>query len=1132
MRKNIWNCISVFLLAWFVTGGVLAQNTMHLVATNNCGVDGEQPFLVLGENYTMPESVGGTGAVRTCNFGGKVIYAFNHLDIQADYELEVAYLVDSDRQQHIVVDGNEVQGPTDLTAKKEARFRFKLPRKAFAYHQLVLVFEALKGPNAVVSELKLYSSNPKKPEPFSQEDKQALKNTPSYHVDTTFNIEDYIPVYAATPASVTGVYRPVVSLNGVWAFRERSNDDKAPWKQIVVPGEWTMQGCKVDSAGFGRYRRTFDVPTDWNGKTMKLRFDAVASECIVYLNGREAGKHLGGLTAFELDATPYLKPGQNTVEVSVRSESLADMLGSFTQYAAHQMGGITRKVTLFAVPDVHISDLRIVTDLDEAYKDAELRIYATINNNSRQKQSGHKLTLTVDGLPVSIVQDIPAIEAGKSWSGWLKGKVMSPKKWNSEHPNRYTLLASLSQNGAETEQVQKKFGFREVEVKGNTLYVNGTAVKLRGVCRHEVHPLTGRVIPADLARKDAELYRAGNCNFIRTSHYPPSEEFIEICDEVGLFVELEAPVCWVGHHANENWTRLNYRDDKYYDYIRQANIETVHFYRNHPSILFWSLANESYWNKNFAQVQEYVRKADPTRPRTFHDQSYGGFNNQGSTTPIANIHYPGPGGYKMGPKNERPLIYGEYCHLNVYNRSELVTDPGIRSDWALAIAPTWENMYKTQGILGGSIWSGIDDIFQLPDGNAVGYGAWGPIDGWRRPKPEYWDMKKSYSPIRVRTRNLSPAATLGIDIENRYFFTNLNEIRTTWTYGNEEGVMQIDLAPGQSGKFNIAVKNPSAANELHLKFYSPDGVLVDEELIAVGRQEQNELPDVTTASTKLKKTAQAFRITGKDFLCEISRTTGQIITLTRENTPYLCGGPLLMALPLTGGGCYPNHNANTPVFNDVCKNWKAASVEAEKKGESVVVTVKGSYDEMEGSYTLTINANGELKADYNFTSKQNVNPRQWGLVFEAPKAFNRNYWRREGIWSNYPADHISRPSGEAMLFYADAPKNANPRIAPACSWSHDANELGSSDFRSTRRNIWYAGLKTAKDQNITVRSNGKQHWRSWLEGDRCIRFLVADFVTAGDEMFLGSYYGPYRKPIKKGDNISGSIQLRNGIDKK
>ena len=129
------------------------------------------------------------------------------------------------------------------------------------------------------------------------------------------------------------------------------------------------------------------------------------------------------------------------------------------------------------------------------------------------------------------------------------------------------------------------------------------------------------------------------------------------------------------HHANENWKVLDYREQKYYPYVLQVNMEMIQFYRNHPSIIFWSMANESYWNKEFAQVQVYMEKADPTRPLTFHDQGYGGFNNQGSTAPISNIHYPGPDGYKVAAKSDRPMTYGEYCHLNVYNRSELVTDP-------------------------------------------------------------------------------------------------------------------------------------------------------------------------------------------------------------------------------------------------------------------------------------------------------------------------------------------------------------------------------------------------------------------------------------------------------------------------
>lgn len=231
-----------------------------------------------------------------------------------------------------------------------------------------------------------------------------------------------------------------------------------------------------------------------------------------------------------------------------------------------------------------------------------------------------------------------------------------------------------------------------------------------------------------------------------------------------------------------------------------------------------------------------------------------------------------------------------------------------------------------------------------------------------------------------------------------------------------------------------------------------------------------------------------------------------------------------MALPLVGGGCFPNHNAATPVFNDLCSNWKATQVSASKEGEDVTIHVEGSYKEFEGQYDLHINANGEVKVDYTFTALQNVNPRQWGMVFEASRNFDKTFWRRKGMWSVYPADHISRPVGEAELFYAGLPAKEDPRVKPSNSWNMDFNQLGSNDFRSTRRNIWFAGLKDDQGNQLMVKSNGEQHWRSWLEGD-VIRFLVADFVTAGNEMFLDAYYAPYRKPLTKGQQISGSIHL-------
>ncbi len=1081
--KRVLFCAGFLLSFCFVLQA--EDKGLRRVATNDCGVDNAQPFLIKGENGILPESFPGSKEAKTINVGNTLIYAFDQMDIQADYQMEVVYLADKRGEQRVVADGNEVQAPVVLEKGVERRYVIDLPKKAYAYGQLVLVFEALNGDNAVVSELNLYSSNPAPLKPFEGDRKKDLVHIQAYTVDTTVCAEKVLPIYAIKPHLVAGVYNPVLSLNGIWSFNEKPatyfyerKQMGQEWKPIVIPGQWSMQGFQVDSAAFGGYQTTFTLPADWSGKRVKLRFDGVSSESVVYLNGKEIGSHMGGMTAFELDVTNGLRSGENVLALRVRSESLADMLGSLTQYAAHQLGGITRKVTLFAVPEVHLSDLRIVTDLDDAYKDAELKVYVSVTNASANVQKNLSVRLSVSGEPVVLSQAIPEIAAGSTWSGWLTGKIASPKKWDSEHPNLYTLKVELGTSEKIVEQVKKRFGFREIQIQGNRMLVNGKAVKLKGVCRHEMHPLTGRVMNPALARKDIELYRDANCNFIRTSHYPPCEEMLEVCDELGMFVEVEAPVCWLGHHANENWKVLDYREQKYYPYVLQVNMEMIQFYRNHPSIIFWSMANESYWNKEFAQVQVYMEKADPTRPLTFHDQGYGGFNNQGSTAPISNIHYPGPDGYKVAAKSDRPMTYGEYCHLNVYNRSELVTDPGVRSDWALALAPTWENMYKTPGVLGGSIWSGIDDIFQLPNGDAVGYGAWGPIDGWRRPKPEYWDMKKIYSPIRVTTKTLSPAKELVIDLENRYTYTNLNELQVNWVYGEEKGSIFVDLEPGEKGQLRVRPVHPEKANELYLSFVDPRGFTADEYLIPVGRQIQNESQVLAAVPTRLKEKKDRYMITGKDFTCEISRISGQILSVKKGKKEVLNGGPWLMALPLTSGGCYPNNNANTPAFNDLCSDWKVEKVDAVREGNDVVVKVKGAYKEFAGSYDLKVNANGELSVVYAFDALEDVNPRQWGLVFEAPVSFDQTFWRRDGLWSVYPSDHISRPVGEASLFYEGLPKKVDPHTEPAWSWSMDYNELGSNDFRSTRRNIWYAGLRSMNGSKITVPSNGRQHWRS------------------------------------------------------
>ena len=1120
--QNAFISFILFVVSYTMCYG---QNKQQMVATNDCGNQSSQTFLVEGENYnfeTKNRKI--SSEILSCSFGPRVIYAFDNMDIHADYKMEVSFYSDQERTIQIQADGNPVCPPIIIKKDESQTMTIQLPRKAYAYGQLVLIFEALKGPNAVVSEIKLFSTNAQKLTPFDKEKKEALKSIKTFAINTNIDVEAKLPNYTPIPSMVKDVYQPKIELNNNWMFSPNEHSDK--WQPIQVPGEWAMQGFKVDSAQWGRYKTEFSVPQSWISNRVKLRFDGVHSEYFVYVNDKEIGYHLGGMTPYEIDITDKLKAGNNRLSIKVRSESLADMLGSLTQYAAHQLGGITRKVTLFTVPKLHIADMRVVTDLDDAYKDATLKVFVKVQNRSDINYSNSSIRVMLDGYHNPIIQSLPLIKAGETWQGWLQTKISRPRLWDNEHPNLYQMTVQVYSDQTLYESVNKKIGFREIETRGNQVFVNGKAIKLHGVCRHEVHPLTGRVLSPDLWRKDAELYRDGNCNFIRTSHYPPAEEFIELCDELGLFVEVESPICWIGHHANENWKALNYRDPSYYSYVLQANMETIHFYRNHPSVIFWSMANESYWNKEFAQIGEYMKKADPTRPYAFHDQAYGGFNNQGSDAPIANIHYPGPGGYKVAAESKRPMTYGEFCHLNVYNRSELVTDPGVRSDWALALAPTWENMYKTQGVLGGSIWSGIDDIFQLPDGNAVGYGAWGVIDGWRRTKPEYWDMKKIFSPIKVLTQTLNNSQEMEIEVENRYLFTDLSELKINWNFGKESGYATSSARPGEKGIFKIKINQPENAQSLLLRFIDPRGFEVDSYLIPVGEQLVNQIEEIEKVKTKLSVDKNRYRITGKGFECLVNKSAGQIISLKKEGIEVINGGPWLMSLPLNGGGCFPNHNAHTPAFNEICSEWKVENISAKQADSNVTIEVQGSYKEFKGSYSLIINANGELIVDYQFDALVDVNPRQWGLVFEAPLTYDHLFWRRNGMWNVYPVDHIGRTSGEALLKYDLVPEEVSSRTAPTWSWSYDANELGSNDFRATRKNIWFAGLKdTINNHSVMAISNGEQHWRSWRENQK-IRFLIADFVSPGNEMFLESYYSKYRKPIKTGDQIKGQIKLR------
>jgi hypothetical protein len=422
------------------------------------------------------------------------------------------------------------------------------------------------------------------------------------------------PVLTPRPATVPGVAAPLLSLNGTWEFVPAAGVAARP---IEVPGEWAMQGFEVPAGGFATCARHVDVPADWRGMTVKLRFDAVHAVCDVLVNGQAVGGHEGGFVPFELDVTKAIRPGRNEVVVRVQSESVADSVACISQYAAHQVGGIIRKVALYCVPAAHVS--RQWHETTVTGRNARVVVHTDLDTGATTGRFvvAHRL-LDPSGRSVATSE------------GPSPMVVRGARLWTSETPDLYTLETTLSAGGRPVQTLRERVGLREVRVEGNRLLVNGHPVKLLGVNRHEVHPIRGRSLTPELCRKDAELFRAANVNIVRTSHYPPSEEFLDACDELGIFVESEAAICWVMHGASPIWKTWNHLDPKFFPYLLRATLDNIAANRNHPSVLIWSLGNESMWTALFAKVLEVAKKDDPTRPFTFHDQALGGYNNAGT----------------------------------------------------------------------------------------------------------------------------------------------------------------------------------------------------------------------------------------------------------------------------------------------------------------------------------------------------------------------------------------------------------------------------------------------------------------------------------------------------------------------
>ena len=874
-----------------------------------------------------------------------------------------------------------------------------------------------------------------------------------------------LPDEASYPVlqELAGVETPAVLLSGTWQFRY-SPDSK--WDKIQVPGEPAMQGYAIEHDKPFTYRKSFTVPADYAGKHTILRFDGVYSYARLFVNDTFVREHHGGFTRWETDVTPFVRPGKKN-EIRLEVTDRLDDISYASGYAHHPIGGILRDVTLFTLPETCLYDFYAETHLDAAYEDAVLKI-----GYSSPVAGGAEVAYTLtdpSGRRYPLAQSRFPLEEGGNMN---ELPVKNPLKWDAEHPNLYTLTITLSKDGKEIGRFDRRIGFRDVKIEKDRMLVNGMPVKLRGACRHDIHPTLGRTTTAELDSLDVILFKRSNMNFVRTSHYPPTERFLEYCDRYGIYVESETAVCFVDTYRQKNYAPGKTQDSAEFTprYLSQCR-EMVKSFRSHPSILFWSIGNESVYGTNFQQCWDWVKATDKTRPVIF---SYPG--SVGEKKPVYDIlsmHYQDVNGNlnqwnrsTHGFQGEGiPALFDEWAHPACYTYATLQEDPNIREFWGHSIERMWSGLFDAPGGLGGAIWGYVDETFMLPEpkvgtafwkefartakpedyqGKCVGYGEWGIVDVWRREKPEFWATKKAYSPVRLMTTEVASFLSgqrLLLPLYNRFDHTDLDEIKIRYTYkGVEKELPAPSIAPHQKGLLVIPAEAWEEGELLSICFYTATGELLDAEQVSLGSDYHVRLADSEASPVngvlQVEETAGMMTIKGDGFEIPFSKETGLISNATSKGQVIIEKGPFLhLDINL-------NHLTGAEVRKSARKfltsdsDWKKQSLTYTRKEGAVEVALSGFYQDVQTDILIRISPAGEMNVSYVVAGQPNGYLRETGLSFYLPERLDYLQWERKGMWSCYPEGAFAGNTGETSLYN---PKQVRYGENPAQPWSADTH---------------------------------------------------------------------------------------------
>lgn len=652
-----------------------------------------------------------------------------------------------------------------------------------------------------------------------------------------------------------------VSLNGEWEFRLARNEKEAAalsgfhrsdfkargFDKIEVPSNWAVlgyeepvyRGFKENRASEGYYRFSFKTPEGFSDKRLLLNFGGVWSEAEVWLNGELLGTHVGGYTGFSFIITDKLKKdgSDNLLAVRVLQTGRDYKFDTFDDWT---LGGIYRDVSISATPRKRwIEYVTAVTDLDFYNEDADLEVKVMVGDTHKNTLPGnypspgepYSLRMTISDAEGSTVQTRTVeVPAHISTSRELKQvfHLTRPEKWTAETPYLYTLKVDLVEKDGVSQTWQDKIGIREISTDGGVFRINGQAVKLRGVNRHDEYPDVGRATRREHWLKDLEMMKEANINYVRCSHYTPAEGFIRLCDSLGMYVSNEVSLGGSGD--------LMY-DPSYMSSTLIRTDETVRRDINRASIVVWSVGNEDPLTPQHLASIKYIKALDPTRPVLIPWRHEGWLPEEIN---MLSVHYWKPAEYdSIAGNSRRPIISTEYAHA--YGNEGT---GGLEERWRALTkhaagtgAALW--MWADQGLWTPTVKpSSYTDYFSSdPHLRIDGQGWDGVVDSWRNPTGDYWEVKAVYAPVYplVESAAFTPGdSEVVIPIQNDYDFTDLSKVGIRWEIFEEgrslgSGEDRIGGAPHSAHLFRLPVSAISAGADFsrshyaHLSFIDSEG---------------------------------------------------------------------------------------------------------------------------------------------------------------------------------------------------------------------------------------------------------------------------------------------------------------------